>query len=310
MTVNTHPNAQPTAAELTISHGKWSARIATSGAALVHLSAGDTQIVSSDWLNSADWFAGSTLAPWVNRLDAGAWHHERRTLRAHINDKDNNCANHGLVFDRVFQVVQMSDSQLELSTVIHDDAAYPFEVRLTVFYELTEFGLRSVISAENIGDSTAPFAAGTHPYFVTDPASELVLEAHEEFEVDGRMLPIGRKVATTPASESRVIRVNDPEDYTDTCFAGLTRYAEGFAQSTITRPLSNERVTVFQSQDFSYLQVFTLLGTDFAGDNTLLALEAQSAPANAFNTGDGLVWLEPGQIWSGTWGIDIEEVAE
>jgi aldose 1-epimerase len=52
------------------------------------------------------------------------------------------------------------------------------------------------------------------------------------------------------------------------------------------------------------------MGTDFAGDNTLLALEAQSAPANAFNTGDGLVWLEPGQIWSGTWGIDIEEVAE
>ncbi len=310
MTVNTHQTADHQATELNIAHGKWSARIALRGAALAHLSAGDTQIVSSDWLNSADWFAGSTLAPWVNRLDAGTWQFNGKALHAPINDKDNNCANHGLVFDRIFEVVQKSDSQVELSTLIHDETAYPFEVRLSVFYELTEFGLRSVITAENIGSSKAPFAAGTHPYFVTDPASELALDAFEEFEVDNRMLPISRKLATTPGAQSRIIRVNNPADFTDTCFGGLTRYAEGFAQSKLTRPLSNERVIVFQSQEFSYLQVFTLMGTDFAGDNTLLALEPQSAPANAFNTSDGLVWLESGQTWSGTWGVDIEELTE
>jgi aldose 1-epimerase len=56
--------------------------------------------------------------------------------------------------------------------------------------------------------------------------------------------------------------------------------------------------------------VFTLMGNDFAGGNTLVALEPQSSPANALNTGDGLVWLEPGQVWSGRWGVDIEEVSK
>ena len=310
MTVNSHQSAEPKAAEITITHGKWSARIALRGAALLQLSAGETQIVSSAWPDSDDWFAGSTLAPWVNRLDAGTWAHDGQTLHAPINDKDNNCANHGLVFDNIFEVVQKSQSELELSTFINDDAVYPFELRLSVFYELTEYGLRSVISAENIGTSNAPFAAGTHPYFVTDPASVLTLDAYEEFEVDERMLPTGKTLATKQGSEARSIRLNESEDFTDTCFGGLTRYAEGFAQCAITRPLTNQRVVVFQNQEFSYLQVFTLMGTDFAGGNTLVALEPQSAPANAFNTGDGLVWLEPGQTWSGTWGVDIEEVSE
>ena len=308
--MNTHQTAQPHAAVITLSHGQWSARISTVGAALVHLSADGTQIVSSDWLNSADWFAGSTLAPWVNRLDAGTWKHNGQELRAPINDKDNHCANHGLVADHIFEVVQKSSSEVELSTLIHDETAYPFRVLLSVNYELTEDGLSSRISAKNLGSGKAPFAAGTHPYFVTDPASELVLEAQEEFEVDARMLPIGRKPATAQQSESRTVRVNNPADFTDTCFTGLTRHAQGFSQATLTRPLSNERVIVFQSQEFSYLQVFTLMGTDFAGDNTLLALEPQSAPANAFNTGDGLVWLESGQTWSGAWGVKIEELTQ
>lgn len=104
--------------------------------------------------------------------------------------------------------------------------------------------------------------------------------------------------------------VKSPDAFTDTCFGGLTRYAEGIAQCAITRPDTNQRVTVFQNQDFSYPQVFTLMGTDFAGGNTLVALEPQSSPANVLNTGDCLVWLEPGQTWSGTWGVDIEEVSE
>jgi aldose 1-epimerase len=29
-----------------------------------------------------------------------------------------------------------------------------------------------------------------------------------------------------------------------------------------------------------------------------------SCPANAFNSGEGLVVLEPGQSWSGQWGIE------
>ena len=306
MTVSTQESSN--SAALTISHGNWSASIALRGAALLQLSAGNTEIVTSDWPNSDDWFAGSTLAPWVNRLDAGTWAHNGETLHAPINDANNNCANHGLVYNHIFEIVQKTESSVELQTVIHDSDVYPFEVRLTVYYELTEFGLSSIISAKNVGNVRAPFGAGVHPYFVTDPESILTFDAYEEFTVDNRMLPIGRTLATSPGSETRIIRLGNKDDFTDTCFGGLTRYAEGFAQAFITRPLTNQRITVFQNQDFNYLQVFTLMGSDIAGGNTLVALEPQSSPANALNTGDGLVWLEPGQVWSGRWGVDIEEV--
>ncbi len=310
MSVNATDNATANSAEITIAHGEWSARIGLRGAALLQLWADTTEIVSSAWPNSADWFAGSTLAPWPNRLDAGTWQHSGKTLHAPINDTKNNCANHGLVYDHIFEVVQKSESQVELSTVIHDEAAYPFQVRINTFFELTEFGLRCVITAKNEDTEPAPFAVGVHPYFVTDPASILTFDAHEQIEVDDRMLPTSKLLATTPGSETRTIRLNNRADFTDTCFGGLTRYAEGFAQAFITRPLRNQRVVVFQNQDFNYLQVFTLMNTESSGGNTLVALEPQSAPANALNTGDGLVWLEPGQIWSGTWGVDIESDIE
>ena len=308
MTVNQQAASNRSA--VAIAHGKWSALISLRGAALLQLSAGNTKIVTNDWPNSDDWFAGSTLAPWVNRLDAGTWVHNGQTLHAPINDAKNNCANHGLVHDHIFEIVQKTESSIELSTLIHDSAAYPFEVKLNVYYELTEYGMSSIISAKNVGTQRAPFGAGVHPYFVSDPDSILTFDAYEQFEVDERMLPSTKTLATNPGSETRTIRLNNKDDFTDTCFGGLTRYAKGFAQAFITRPSTSERVTVFQNQELGYLQVFTLMGNDFAEGNTLVALEPQSSPANALNTGDGLVWLEPGQVWSGRWGVDIEEVSK
>jgi aldose 1-epimerase len=36
-----------------------------------------------------------------------------------------------------------------------------------------------------------------------------------------------------------------------------------------------------------------------------VAIEPMSCPANAFNSGDGLIRLEPGRGWSGSWGIRL-----
>ncbi|MDQ1722318.1 MAG: aldose 1-epimerase, partial [Pseudonocardiales bacterium] len=36
-----------------------------------------------------------------------------------------------------------------------------------------------------------------------------------------------------------------------------------------------------------------------------LAIEPMSCPANAFNSGEGLIRLEPGADWTGDWGIGL-----
>jgi aldose 1-epimerase len=51
---------------------------------------------------------------------------------------------------------------------------------------------------------------------------------------------------------------------------------------------------------FGYLQIYTL--DDLAG-RAGVAVEPMSCPADAFNSGDGLMVLEPGDGWVASWGI-------
>jgi aldose 1-epimerase len=47
--------------------------------------------------------------------------------------------------------------------------------------------------------------------------------------------------------------------------------------------------------------VFNLQPED--SEDGFLALEPQTCPANAFNSGEDLIWLESGQTWSASWGV-------
>ncbi len=60
-------------------------------------------------------------------------------------------------------------------------------------------------------------------------------------------------------------------------------------------------------KDLGYLQVFTPTGFP-AADGTArlaIAIEPMTAPPDALRSGDGLVWLEPGAQWSGSWGLRL-----
>jgi aldose 1-epimerase len=63
-------------------------------------------------------------------------------------------------------------------------------------------------------------------------------------------------------------------------------------------------VTLWQDETFPYTHVFV---TDqYPGRAQAVAIEPMTAPANALNSGDGLVWLEPDEEFSGSWGISAE----
>jgi aldose 1-epimerase len=47
--------------------------------------------------------------------------------------------------------------------------------------------------------------------------------------------------------------------------------------------------------------VFTV--DDLAHGVPAIAIEPMTCPADAFNTGTGLMVLEPGASWTGSWGI-------
>ena len=281
--------------------GDWVAVLSPRGAALVELRHGKTVVTTSSWEGASQWFSGSTLFPWVNRLADGAWHLAARKLQAPINDSQNNCANHGLVFDRDFPIAVRTDNAITFNITLEPGDAYPAELDLTVTYTLTDTGLTVTYEVSNSGHTRLPFALGGHPYLLADQDSVLEFEAHGRVEVDERLLPTDlSSIDLTPTA----LEVANRKHYTDACFTGLGRDASGIASAHLSRPSANLTVTLWQDEAFTHLQVFTLQ-TGRSERPNLVALEPQTAAANALNTGDGLIWLDGGQNFTGSWGITI-----
>jgi aldose 1-epimerase len=64
-------------------------------------------------------------------------------------------------------------------------------------------------------------------------------------------------------------------------------------------------VAVWGDTRLDWAQVFTVKGADTGVDGVRgIAVEPMSCPANAFNSGDGLVVLAPEESWSAGWGIE------
>jgi aldose 1-epimerase len=294
-------NNLPYETMMRIVSGDWVAVLSPRGAALVELRNGETVVTTSSWAGASQWFSGSTLFPWVNRLADGAWRLTARKLQAPINDNQNNCANHGLVFDRGFRIVARTDNAITLAITLEPGDAYPAALDLTVNYTLTDSGLTVTYEVANPGHTRLPFAIGGHPYLLADQDSVLEFEAQGRVEVDGRLLPTEiSSIDRTPT----VLDVANRKHYTDACFTGLTRDASGRASVRLSRPSANLTVTLWQDEAFTHLQVFTLQ-TGRSERRNLVALEPQTAAANALNTGDGLIWLDAGQNFTGSWGITI-----
>jgi aldose 1-epimerase len=84
----------------------------------------------------------------------------------------------------------------------------------------------------------------------------------------------------------------------DQGFTGLTR-AEGRSNAEVRTRSGGARI--WFDATFGYVQVFTV--DVLAGDRPAVAVEPMTCAPDAFNTGAGLIVLDPGGRWSGSWGI-------
>jgi aldose 1-epimerase len=60
-------------------------------------------------------------------------------------------------------------------------------------------------------------------------------------------------------------------------------------------------VTVWADESWPYVQLFSGDLPDI--ERRGFAVEPMTCPPNAFNTGEGLLRLEPGETFEGSWGI-------
>ena len=168
-------------------------------------------------------------------------------------------------------------------------------------------GLVVSVHASNVGARSAPFGFGAHPYIALGDTPladvELTIPAAVEVLVDEQLIPTGT-AAVRPEVDFRTAR---PLGATalDTAFTELTRTRADGAWEVVVGGLETGDVSVWGDEALDWVQVFTAKGKDTGVDGVRgIAVEPMSCPANAFNTGDGLVVLAPGESWSAQWGIE------
>lgn len=267
------------------------ARVSPWGATLTELVINDLQVVGHASVDDVrDSFAGVTLAPWPNRLAGASWNYNNQSLATAINDGKGN-ANHGLVFNKKFEVKSQTSESITFVIALGEDRVYPFDVEIQVSYELIGAELTSSITAKNIGAQKAPVAFGTHPYICVTPKSKITINAATQTTNDENQIPIGTRAADP------IVDAEYSSLALDDCFADLERDASGKATTQISNP-DGTQILLWQDSVFKYLMVYThpSLG---------IAIEPQTAPANALNSGVDLAWLEVGEAITGSWGIRV-----
>jgi aldose 1-epimerase len=293
--------------QLSSADGLWRAQISPVGASLVGLWHGDVEVVASPYDEPLTALAGAVMAPWPNRLEDGIWKLGNREFAAAINDADGNNANHGLAFDKAFDIVTQTESLLRLETKIFDELAYPFEVLLTVTYALENDGLHISFAALNQAAEAAPFAFGLHPYFVSDEDSELELNALTWIQKNSRNLPThSSPIDSSSAAQqgrNRIAELN-----IDDCFTDLVANERGYFVTTISRPSSAVVVEIEQSRALKYLMLYKLQEVE-KKKRMLLAVEPQSSKANFLRNLEGETLLQPNQALEATCQIKLRKTS-
>jgi aldose 1-epimerase len=245
---------------------------------------------------------GAVLVPWPNRLRGGRYHFDGSDYQVPITEVTTGNANHGLGRWARWVPVSHEPSAVTLALDIVPQTGWPFEVHVEVSYVLSaDAGLTVTAVALNTGTRRAPFGVGFHPYVAVPEGGlgdvHIQLPATEHIVVDDAKIPVGnRSVAGTKYDLRHPRRLG--EFRVDDAFTGLTAPAGRAVAEVRTR---GGGARLWFDEAFSYAQVYT--PDIVAHGRTGVAVEPMSCPADAFNSGEGLVVLEPGGSWSGSWGI-------
>jgi aldose 1-epimerase len=275
-------------------------------AAIRHLSVDGVQLTAGYEDDAPPPFgSGIVLVPWPNRVRDGRWTHRGQTLQLDITEPARGNALHGLLQHAPYQVVERSGRAITLRAQVFPQNGYPFRLDTTVRYTLTADGMQVMHTVQNVGSDCAPVAVGAHPFLalgdVPTDALTLTVSADRHIDVDDRLNPVGVTPVDGTKWDLRAGRlIADLE--LDDCWSGLTMSVGG---STHWLSAADGRaVSVWADDQFGYLQVFITRQYPHAGGSiTAVAIEPMTAPADAFNSGEGLRWLSPGERWSMSWAI-------
>ncbi|VEG27792.1 aldose-1-epimerase [Actinomyces howellii] len=298
--------------------GDYEARVATSGATLVHLRRqGRDLVVPFDAARELPLgWQGKTLVPWPNRIAGARYTHRGVEYLVPCNEPETGSALHGLVGWADFRVSSTGRGgatggrdeidELVLGLVLPASYAYPWSLEVRVRLSLeAEDGLTLEVTSTNLGaarahrpgavgaaqvegaDAPAPYGASIHPYLTRSvPLDECVLElpASRVLDTDATMAPAGLRPVEGTEWDWRAGRLVGATS-TDNAYTGLPA---GPWEARLTGP---EGRSVVMASSAPWVQAYSGEHLGRRG----VAIEPMTCPPDAFNSGVDLRELEVGE---------------
>lgn len=295
----------PTGEQFEITSGPTTAVVTEVGAGLRALTVGGRALVETfDPHGRPPRGLGSVLVPWPNRTAGGRWPWNGAQQQLALTEPGAGNAIHGLLRHVLYRVGARAPGELTLQAVVPVQPGWPVPLDTAVHYAADGTGLAVTHTVRNVGAAPVPFGIGAHPYLRAGDAAiddcVLTLAADRSLPLAGG-LPTGPAVPVPTELDLRGGRRVGELDL-DHAFGGCAP-ADGDTLVRHRLAAPDGTTELWAEPVFAWAQVFT--PPTLVGRGRGVAVEPMTCPPDALNSGIGLITLEPGQEWSGRWGIRL-----
>jgi aldose 1-epimerase len=289
--------------QFTLLGGGYRADVTELGGAVHGLWRGDRELIPS-WPEDGPipFYSGAVLAPWPNRVVGARYVFADECFELPVNEPDRGHALHGFVSDVPWSAVEFAAVEdehafIRLTHTLEPRPGYPFRLRFELRHDLSANGLKTTMTAENVGESAAPYGTGPHPWLLAGPdvgEYELDLPAGKVLLVDELLAPVLLEDVTYTPYDFRTAR-RIGETAIDHAFTALTEGRVRVRGPECALEMS------WDPQVLPWVQVCTGTGLGFRG----LAVEPMTCPPDAYNSGTDLIVLKPGDTHEASWTLAV-----
>ena len=243
-------------------------------------------------LDYEETYASSIMFPFANRIKNGKYTFMGEEFQLHCNEKKNNNALHGLIYNKKFDLIKTLINQefaeIILSyKVINAHKGFPYSFDLKLSYIIYDNSLKISLNILNIGEVKFPFTVGWHPYFSVNnfDKTEIIFDSTQKIECNNRN--ITTKVLKFKSSNPWVIKNQKIDD------AFLIK------KNKVVLKTNNYIAKIISSIDNNYLQIYT------PKNHKAIAIEPMTGVSDSFNNRIGLRQLYKNEKYKVDWLLDV-----
>ncbi|NMH88823.1 aldose 1-epimerase [Flavivirga algicola] len=265
-----------------------------SGASLQELTLNGHAIIKDlSPLTYANTYASSILFPFANRIKDGAYTFNDNEFQFETNQKEENNALHGLVYNKTFQIIDQKTNHDTASILLEYNETdlsigFPYTYTMQLEYVFTLSNLNLNVSVKNTDSKAFPFTLGWHPYFLSDNLFNSSLNFNST-----KKIVLGERNITTGIEDFELKEAFNIEDkQLDDCWV--------LDSNEVTFNTPKYQLIIGSSAENNYLQAYT------PPKSNTIAIEPTTGVSDSFNNNIGLEVLDANNTYNINWSLKIK----